>query len=67
MTLCLKKLKCYHKYPSTISVTILSRPSPTSTFTFTKPTFTSDFEYFTFQFAYKYIIHLFGAIYLPHS
>jgi hypothetical protein len=63
----LKKLKCYHNYPSTIFVKILGRPSLTLTFTFTKPTFTSESEHFTFYFAHKYITNLFGAIYLPPS
>jgi hypothetical protein len=56
-----KKLKCYLTYPSTIFVRIRGRPSLTSTFTFTKPSFTSESEHFTFHSAYKYITHLFGT------
>jgi len=39
----------------------------TSTFTLKKPVFTSHACHFNSHFASKYVRHLFGAIYLPHS
>ena len=63
----LNKNELLSQFSPTIFVRILHRPSRSSTFTFTKRTLISDSDHFNFHFASKYIMNLFGEIFLLHS